>query len=109
MIRNIVFVCAVALALTSCASGMRYTSEEIQHFDPQVQEKIQKEEIMPGMTYAEVRYSWGAPTTVNVLPPNALASERVEWIYKRFLFKSVLRFSDGRLTEIISTEPGISQ
>lgn len=109
MKRNIVLACAVAFALAACASGMRYTNEEIQNFDPKVREKITKEEIMPGMTYAEVRYAWGAPSTVNVLPPNVQAAERIEWVYKRLFFKSVLRFSDGRLTEIISTEPGISQ
>lgn len=109
MKRNIVLACAVALVLSSCASGMRYTTEEIQHFDPQIQEKIKKEEIALGMTYAEVRYAWGAPSTVNVLPPNTQSSERVEWIYKSLFFKSVLRFSDGRLTDIVSTEPGISK
>jgi hypothetical protein len=108
MRKIIVTVCAL-IVFVSCTKEMRYTNEEIKDFPPQIQEHIKKEEIVTGMTFTEVRYSWGAPDIVNVLPPASEGQDRVEWVYNKFPFKSILRFTDGKLTEIISTEPGIAK
>lgn len=108
--RKAILLFVVLLFAVSCAKQMRYTNEEIRDFPPQVQERIKKGEIATGMTYIQVRYAWGAPTLVNILPPNEMGFERVEWIYRKFPgFKTVMRFTDGKLTEIISSEPGIAK
>jgi len=108
--RKIILLLLVLMFSFACAGQMRYTNEEIRSFPPQVQERIKKGEIATGMTYIQTRYAWGPPSLVNILPPNEMGFERVEWIYKKFpAFKSILRFTDGKLTEIISTEPGIAK
>ena len=95
-------------ALTGCTKSMRYSPEEIRDFPPSVQEHIKKEEITPGMTMAQVRYSWGGPDLVRVLAADAQGRERVEWTYKRMqVLKTRLVFTNGSLTEIVSSEPGI--
>lgn len=108
--RKMTLVFIVLLLTVGCAKQMRYTNEEIRNFPPQVQERVKKGEIATGMTYIQVRYAWGAPSLVNILPPNEMGFERVEWTYRKFpLFRTILRFTDGKLTEIISSEPGITK
>lgn len=95
----------------SCTKAMRYTNEEISSYPPQIQEHIRKGEVVTGMTMQQVRYAWGAPAKIKVLPSTDDGKERVQWEYRRMFgaFKTYLRFTDGVLTEIISTEPGIAK
>ena len=72
----------------SCASAIRYTVEEIKPFPPPIQDKIKKGEIATGMTIIQVRYAWGAPDIVDVLPPDKEGFDRVKWTYKRLDRKS---------------------
>lgn len=91
-----------------CTKSLRYSAEEIKDFPPPVQEHIKNGEITPGMTMAQVRYSWGAPDRVTALLPAEDGKERVEWVYKRMeVLKTRLIFTNGSLTEIVSSEPGI--
>ncbi|OGW28493.1 MAG: hypothetical protein A2X59_10270 [Nitrospirae bacterium GWC2_42_7] len=93
---------------TGCAKSLRYSPEEIKDFPVGVQERIKNSEIDIGMSKLHVRYSWGGPEIVNVLPPDTEGNERVEWTYKKLhLFKTRLIFTDDKLSQIISTEPGI--
>ncbi|MBI3592249.1 MAG: hypothetical protein HY099_02000 [Nitrospirae bacterium] len=94
------------LFLGGCASYARFTHDEIKDYPLDVQEKIIKGEIMPGMTPQQVRYSWGSPNSVRALEPEN-GKQREEWIYSTMgVFKTRLTFVDGKLTYIISSEPG---
>ncbi|NOX19728.1 MAG: hypothetical protein GXO99_00475 [Nitrospirae bacterium] len=109
---SLLFLIISVIALTfSCTKAMRYTNEEISKFPPQIQEHIRKGEVVTGMTMQQVRYAWGAPAKIKVLPSTDEGKERVQWEYRRMFgaFKTYLRFTDGVLTEIISTEPGIAK
>jgi len=94
--------------LVGCTSkAMRYSTEEIQDLPPSIQEHIKKSEIAVGMTMLQVRYAWGSPDMIIVLPPDEDGKERVEWTYKNlYVFKTRLIFTGNRLTEIVSTDPG---
>ncbi len=93
---------------TGCAKSVRYSAEEIKNFPPGIQEHIKNAEVTPGMTMAQVRFSWGAPDSVIALGPDEQGREKVEWTYKRMqLLKTTLLFTNDSLTEIVSTEPGI--
>ncbi len=95
----------------ACTKQMRYTVEEIKDYPPEIQEHIKKGEVVTGMTLQQVRYAWGAPSVTKVLSPSPDGKDRVQWEYHRWggAFKTILRFTDGKLTEIISTEPGIAR
>ena len=109
--RQIVFAVLTAfslLALSGCYKAARYSHDEIKDYPPSVQEQIKKGEISVGMTKVQVRYAWGGPQDVIVMPPSDQGKERVEWVYRRYsLFKTRLIFVDGRLAEIASSEPGV--
>lgn len=103
----LLFFLIVSVSFTACATTPRYTVDEIKDFPPSVQENIKNGEITPGMTRIQVRYSWGGPDIVTVLAPGEGGKERVEWLYKKkFVFRTRLIFTNDRLTEIISSEPG---
>ena len=96
------------ISLAACAKSIRYSHDEIKDFQPAIQERIKNNEISVGMTKLQVRYSWGGPDNVIVLKPSEQGKERIEWIYEKLhFFKSRLIFTDDKLTEIISSEPGI--
>ncbi len=106
-----VAVCTVLfgalLLLNGCASYARYTHDEIKDYPLDVQEKIIKGEIMPGMTPQQVRYAWGSPSSVVAAEPEK-GKQKEEWIYSTVagVFKTRLTFIDGKLVYIISSEPG---
>ncbi len=104
-------VCTVlfmaSLLLSGCASYARYTHDEIKDYPLDVQEKIIKGEVMPGMTPQQVRYAWGPPSSVVTAEPED-GKQKEEWIYATMagVFKTRLTFIDGKLVYIISSEPG---
>jgi hypothetical protein len=96
----------LAVATASCANEVRYTSKEIEGYPPEIRERIQRGEVDFLMTFDQVRYSWGAPSDIKMLPPAADGRERIQWIYrKQAVFTSTLTFEDGKLVEISSNEP----
>ncbi|MGD0282239.1 MAG: hypothetical protein ABSB95_07750 [Dissulfurispiraceae bacterium] len=101
------FLFVMVVFMCGCASTARYSNDEIKDYPPEVQEKITKGEIMPGMTPQQVRYSWGSPNQVNALEPEK-GKQKEEWVYSSGMgvFKTRLIFIDGKLTYIISSEPG---
>ncbi len=101
------FLFVLAVFFGGCASYARYSNEEIKDYPIEVQEKIAKAEIMPGMTPQQVRYSWGSPSQVKTLEPDN-GKQREEWVYSSGLgvFKTRLTFIDGKLIYIVSSEPG---
>src|SRR3990172_1859849 len=102
----VLLICAIALS--GCATTMRYSDEEIKDFPPSVQKNIRKGEVTPGMTRLQVRYSWGGPDVITVLTPAEGGGERGEWSYQKLrVFKTRLIFTNDKVTEIISTEPGV--
>lgn len=109
--KSVIFLVSALLFLlvTGCVQSVRYTQDEIKDFPPSIQEQIKKGEVSPGMTQLQVRYSWGAPDSVILLAPTAEGKNREEWVYTRLggVFKTRLIFTDGKITEIISTEPGV--
>ncbi len=111
MKKNVLLLFAFLLLVqTGCARSVRYSPDEIKDFPPAIQEHIKKGEVVTGMTQPQVRYAWGSPDYVNVLSPSVDGRYREEWIYTRMgVFKTRLIFTDKKLTEIISTEPGITK
>lgn len=107
--RGLALLIFIMLVMLGCAPVVRYSPEEIKHFPPDIQERIKKNEVATGMTQLQVRYSWGPPESVNVLSPSSDGKYREEWVYTRSygLFKTQLIFTEGRLTDIITTEPGV--
>lgn len=102
-----IFVLLIVLLLTGCAGSVRFSPGEIRSFPEEIQKHIQKGEVVTGMTYAQVRYAWGAPNSVNVLEPHD-GKFREEWVYSSTgILKTKLIFVDGVLVSIITTEPGI--
>jgi len=101
------FLFVMAVFLGGCASTARYSPEEIKDYPPQVQEKIAKGEILPGMTPQQVRYALGSPDEVRSLTPED-GKQREEWVYSSVMgaLKTRLTFIDGKLFFVISSEPG---
>jgi uncharacterized protein YneF (UPF0154 family) len=92
-----------------CTKSIRYSEEEIKDFPPNIQEHIRNGEVSIGMTHTQVRYAWGAPDSIIVLVPSEDGKNREEWIYGKIagVFKTRLVFTDGKVTEIISNDPGV--
>lgn len=108
MKRIIVLISLIFLVVSCASSSIRYTVEEIQDFPPEVQDRIKKGEISLGMTLVQVRYAWGPPHIVNVLPPTKDGRDRVEWTYKKLgYFRTTLTFEGIKVIEIRSNEPGV--
>ncbi len=103
--RKIVIFALVA-GLFGCMSSVRYTYEEIREFPQEIQEHIKKGEVVPGMTFQQVRLAWGAPTETRVVPSKD-DREIIHWIYQQMPFgsKTILVFTDGKLTGVISSSP----
>ncbi len=112
MKKRLSFVLLSALVLSSfsaCTSAVRYSPEEIKDYPPAVQEQIRQGNVAPGMTTQQVRYAWGPPSTVNVLPPTQDGRPREEWIYSKSIFvQRRLLFVDGRLFDIFPS-PAVQQ
>jgi hypothetical protein len=103
------FLLVSVVLAAGCAAPMRYSAEEIQNYPAAVQEHIKNKEVSLGMTMTQARYAWGAPDSIRVMEPED-GKERVQWTYKKMIFsKTRLIFADGKLTEIISSEPGVAQ
>jgi hypothetical protein len=97
-----------ALMLIGCASSqIRFTQDEIKDYPVEIQEHIIKGEVVPGMTPTQVRYAWGSPDEVK-LSTTTDGKPQELWTYSSSLgmFKTRLTFVDGKLTSIVSSEPG---
>ncbi len=107
---SVFFLAAVFLigALLGCQQEVRYSPSEISGYPEATQKLIREGKVAMGMTPDEVRYAWGAPSEVNILPPTSDGKSRQEWVYKDTLSlsKTSLFFTDGRITEMTSS--GIS-
>ncbi|HET6514161.1 MAG TPA: hypothetical protein VFG09_03305 [Thermodesulfovibrionales bacterium] len=109
--------CIAVLVLISlwsspgCSTAVRYSADEIKDYPPAVREQIEDGSIATGMTFQQVRYAWGSPSEVIPLALTEDGKQREEWVYSRMMgfFKTRLYFTDGKLTEIVSTEPGITK
>lgn len=104
-----VILLVVVWLLAGCASSaVRFTQDEIKDYPLDIQERIIKGEVSPGMTQQQVRYAWGNPDSVKKLEQEKDGKQKEEWTYSSVLgaFKTRLIFIDGKLTYIISTEPG---
>lgn len=98
------------LFAAGCTQSVRYSDDEIKDFPPHIQDHIRKNQVVVGMTRIQVRYSWGGPNAVQVLKPSDDGKERVEWVYEKMkFFKTRIVFTDNKLTEIVSNEPGFSR
>ncbi len=96
-----------AFTLGCAASNIRFTQDEIKGYPVDMQERIIKGEIVTGMMPTQVRYAWGAPDEVKLsTSPDGKPQE--EWLYKSpiGIFKTRLTFVEGKLTTIVSSEPG---
>jgi hypothetical protein len=97
-----------ALLLIGCASSqIRFTQDEIKDYPVEMQEHIIKSEVVPGMTPTQVRYAWGAPDEVKLFNTTDGKPQEL-WTYSSAIgmFKTRLTFTDGKLTSIVSSEPG---
>lgn len=96
------FILILLPLIAGCAKTARYSPEELKGFPPEIQEHIKKGEVVIGMTTQQVRYAWGSPSAINVLPPTEEGKMKEEWIYSKvglFLEKRLL-FIDGKLVDI---------
>ncbi len=103
------FIIFSLIMVTGCSRTIRYSEEEIKGFPFDIQEHIRKGEVTLGMTQSQVRYAWGAPDSVIVLAPTDDGKNREEWVYGKYagIFKTRIIFTDGKITEMISNDPGI--
>jgi hypothetical protein len=104
---KIYIVCAALLiaawSLSGCTSAVRYSPDEIKNYPPEIQQSIREGRVMMGMTTRQVRYTLGAPATVNVISPTLDGKPREEWIYSTgvgVFVKTRLLFVDGRLADV---------
>lgn len=97
MKKSIIFL-ILFFSLSGCASGVKYTIEEIKDFPEPIQTSIKKGEVIMGMTSQQVRYAWGAPDKVSTSYEGG--KHRELWIYSSFLGlskKTYLYFEEGKL------------
>lgn len=97
--KGIIFVILLLFSLSGCATGVKYTVEEIKDYPEPIQTSIKKGEVVMGMTSAQVRYAWGMPDMVSTSYEGG--KHRELWIYTSFLGLSkstYLFFEDGKLT-----------
>ncbi len=109
MIRLLLVVLSLAsLLVLGCGSSpIRFTQDEIKDYPVDIQEHIIKGEVTPGMTPTQVRYAWGSPDEVKLSnTPDGKPQE--QWVYSSHvgIFKTRLTFIEGKLTSIVSSEPG---
>lgn len=108
--RKLIILTAALALVASCVTGVRYSPEEIKSYPPNIRENIKEGSVSLGMTQPQVRYAWGMPGGVNVLEPTGKGEFREEWVYtKAGVFKSFLIFTGQKLTEIISSGPGVGK
>jgi len=109
MTKLLLWVVSLAAAFTvGCASSsIRFTQDEIKDYPVEMQQYIIKSEVVPGMIPVQVRYAWGAPDEVR-LSTTPEGKPQEQWIYTSAfgIFKRKLTFIDGKLTSIVSSEPG---
>jgi len=105
--RWIYFLCVVAIAAGGCASSpMRYTSEEIKSYPPEIQESIIREEVVTGMTPHQVRYAWGGPKENKPVQLQE-GGNGEEWVYSYLGgCRMKLNFRDGKLFGIAISDTG---
>jgi hypothetical protein len=107
MKKALFFVLLLTLVFASfmgCSKTVRYSPEEIKDYPPAVQEQIRQGNVVIGMTTQQVRYTWGPPSTVNVIAPTPDGKPREEWIYGSMgmgvFMERRLLFVDGKLVDI---------
>ncbi len=103
--RNVFLMFMASLSLLSssaCVPAVRYSPEEIKDYPPAVQEQIRQGNVVLGMTAQQVRYAWGSPSSVNVLPPTEEGKVKEEWLYSTMgvFMERRLLFVDGKLVDI---------
>ncbi|MFC1549627.1 hypothetical protein ACFL4R_02005, partial [Nitrospirota bacterium] len=79
--------------MAGCSQTVRYSPGELESFSPNVREHIKKKEVSLGMSQTAVRYSWGAPKAVKVLPEEG----REVWVYSSLrVYVTKLTFAGGK-------------
>jgi len=98
------FLLPILMLLASCAQQWaNYSPTELEHFDPKFREHIKKSEIAIGMDPIAVRYAWGAPHEIKLLPTDEEGNLREEWVYRKMgLYATKIVFKNGKLTDIVS-------
>ena len=102
-----VFAAFLALiALAGCVSQeARYSPSEISGYPQNIQKLIREGYVQMGMTPDEVRFAWGSPSYITVMPPAPDGKQREQWTYKEKLgtASTNLIFTGGQVTEMSST------
>jgi hypothetical protein len=93
--RKILLAALAILLVAGCSQAVRYSPGELEVFSPEIREHIKKKEVSLGMSQAAVRYSWGAPKAVKVLPDE----DKEIWVYSSLrVYVTKLTFLGGKLT-----------
>ena len=97
---------AIVLFFAACATGVKYSPQELSSYPKDIQEHIKNGEIVLGMTMQQVRFAWGSPQLVRTLTTKEGRLEE-EWVYSNILglSKTCLYFEGDRLTQIIAGNP----
>ncbi len=104
----VIFGALLLVIQLGCIESARYSPDEIKGFPQPIQDHIKHAEVATGMTQQQVRYAWGSPAAINILQPLEDGKYREEWTFTRSgIFKTKLIFIDGKLTHIITNEPGV--
>jgi|GEM_PF-283214 len=84
--------------------AVRYTSEEIKEYAPDIQQNIIKGEVVSGMTPQQVRYAWGGPDSVITVASKAGTDHGPvleEWVYSSgVLCRTNIIFKDARMSGV---------
>ena len=103
-------VVLMAWSLGGCASTARYSYDEIKGYPPAVQDYIQKGMVAVGMTPQQVRYAWGAPSTINILQPTEDGKKKEEWLYSSGVFmKKRLLFIEDKVVDIFPAPQQVNE
>jgi len=102
MIKRILLAAFALLLAAGCSQGIRYSPGELEVFSPEVREHIKNKEVSLGMTQTAVRYSWGAPKAVKVIPEES----KEIWVYSDArVYVTKLTFVDGK---VVASSAGFS-
>jgi outer membrane protein assembly factor BamE (lipoprotein component of BamABCDE complex) len=104
MMRSLTLAIILSVFMGCSSPAVRYTSEEIKGFPPEIQQKVIKGEVSTGMTPQQVRYAWHAPKGVQTTKTKD--NKLVElWNYSIMgACPITLYFSEGKLYSIVLAE-----
>jgi hypothetical protein len=102
---RLLLLMSIATLLFSCtpsSRAVRYSPMELANFTVEHQEFIKENKVALGMDQQAIRFSWGAPSSVQIKETPG-GNMKEEWEYKTFGSNvTTLQFTESILTGIVS-------